>query len=180
MTRALIGYGLGFGLITLAGLFLSVNEPVAHSSGQLDIFMILLRAYTPLLAPISSAFGQPMIGGYPPLGAVPLTLWLVIGCVVGILLMSPEAAAKATFLTSATILMLWIGSLFFSAPAWPDQHAWLMAVSRLAGDLISRPIDLTFILIAPAILSALTGQILEAVKERPIKEKELEDRYALY
>lgn len=177
MGRALAGYGLGLGLMTLAGLFMSINEPIAHSSSQLDIFLILLRAYTPLLAPISSAFGQPMIGGYSPLGVIPLLLWLAVGYAVGLLLMSPGAAGKATFLTSATIIMLWIGSLFLSAPAWQDQHTWLTTISGLAGDLISRPIDLAFILIAPALLSALTGQILEAIRQKPIREEELEERY---
>jgi hypothetical protein len=180
MGRALVGYGLGLGLMTLAGLFISINEPIAHSSSQLDIFIILLRAYTPLLAPISSAFGQPMIGGYPPLGVIPLLLWLAIGYAVGLLLMSPGAAGKATFLTSATIIMLWIGSLFLSAPAWQDQHAWLATISGLSRDLISRPIDLAFILIAPALLSALTGQILETIRQKPIREEELEERYTLY
>lgn len=180
MARAILGYGLGLGMMTLAGLFLSVNEPITHSSGQLDIFFILLRAYTPLLAPISSAFGESIIGGYPSLGVIPLLLWLAIGCIAGLLLMSSEAAAKATFLTSATIIMLWIGSLFFSAPAWQNQHIWLMTISGLARDLISRPIDLAFVLIAPTLLSALAGQILEAIKERAIRERELEDGYIFY
>jgi hypothetical protein len=182
MGRALAGYGLGLGLVTLAGLFIGADEPMvqaAHPSpGQLDVFVILLRAYTPLLAPVSSALGQPMIGGSPPLGMIPLLLWLAVGYVVGLLLMSPDAAGKATFLTSATVIMLWIYSLFFSAPAWADQSLWLATVSGLSRDLVSRPVDLAFILIAPALLSALTGQIMEIVRHKPDRGRMGE--YALY
>ncbi len=180
MGRAIMGYGLGFGLMTLAGLFLSINEPMAHSLSQLDVFLILIRAYTPLLAPISSALGQPTIGGYPSPGLMPLLLWLAMGYLVGLLLTGPGAAAKATFLTSATIIVLWIGSLFLSAPAWQDQHTWLTMLSRFSQDLVSRPIDLAFILAAPTILSALTSQMIEMIRQRPIRSEELEERYALY
>lgn len=179
MGRTIMGYGLGLGLMTIAGLAMSVDKPIAYSSSQIDVFLILLRAYTPLLAPISSALGQPAIGG-SILGPAPLILWLAIGYLIGLLLMSPGSSAKAMFLTSATIVIIWIGSLFLSAPAWPDQHLWLTAISGLAGDLISRPVDLAFILTAPTLLSALSGQIIEAIRQRPLRDRDLEREYGLY
>ncbi len=180
MARAILGYGLGLGIMTLGGLILSANEPAIQASGQFNLFMVLLKTYSPLLAPLSSALGYPAIGGFPSLGIIPLLLWLFASYLVGFLLKSGGGAAKAMFLTSATIIILWIGSLFLSAPVWPDQHTWLMTISSLAKDLIARPMDLGFILIAPMIISAVTGQLLETIKERLMREKDLEDSYMLY
>lgn len=173
------GYGLGLGLITLAGLLLGFREPTAHASGQFNLFMVLLKAYSPLLTPFSSALGYPIVGGLPSLGILPLAIWISISCILGLLLRSAGGAAKAMFLTSATMIILWIGSLFFSAPVWPDRHTWLITISALARDLVSRPIDLGFILIAPMIISAVTGQLLEAMRGRLVRDRSLEDEYGM-
>jgi len=181
MGKAFLGYGLGLGIITLGGLVLCFNEPpMAQVSGQFNLFMVFLKTYNPLLAPISSVSGYPAIGGHPSPGIIPLVLWTLTGLLVGVLLRSAGGAAKAMFLTSATVLILWISSLFFSAPAWPDQRTWLLTISSLAKDFISRPIDLVFILMAPMIVSAVTGQLLEVMRERLMRERNLEDRYMIY
>lgn len=177
MAKAILGYGLGLGLITLAGLLLGFGGPTSHASGQFNLFMVLLKAYTPLLTPFSSALGYPIIGGVSSLGVLPLAIWISISCVLGLLLRSAGGAAKAMFLTSATMIVLWIGSLFLSAPVWPDQHAWLMTISSLARDLVSRPIDLGFILVAPMMISAVMGQLSESMKERLMRDRSLEDEY---
>jgi len=77
------------------------------------------------------------------------------------------------------MIILWIGSLFLSAPVWPDQHTWLITISTLARDLVSRPIDLGFILIGPMIISAVIGQLLEAMRERLMRDRSLEDEYSM-
>lgn len=174
MAKAILGYGLGLGLITLAGLSLGFGGPAIQVSDQFNLFIVLLKAYSPLLTPFSSALGYPIIGGGSSLGILPLATWISISCILGLSLRSAGGAAKAMFLTSATIIILWIGSLFLSAPVWPDQHTWLMTISALTKDLISRPIDLGFILIVPTMISALTGQLLEAMRA-----KRLEDEYAI-
>ncbi|HDD43185.1 MAG TPA: hypothetical protein ENF79_05870 [Nitrososphaeria archaeon] len=179
MAKAILGYGLGLGLITLAGLPLGFKGLTIHTSGQFNLFIILLRAYSPLLTPFSSALGYPIIGGSPSLGILPLAIWISIGCILGLLLRSAGGAAKAMFLTSATVIILWIGSLFLSAPIWPDQYTWLTTISALAKDLISRPIDLGFILVGPMIISAAAGQLLEAMRERLMKDRRLEDEYSV-
>ena len=179
MAKAILGYGLGLGLITLAGLLLGFGGPTIHASGQFNLFMVLLKAYSPLLTPFSSALGYPIIGGSSSLGILPLAIWISISCILGLLLRSAGGAAKAMFLTSATMIILWIGSLFLSAPVWPDQHTWLTTISTLAKDLVSRPIDLGFILIGPMIISAVIGQLLEAMRERLMRDRSLEDEYSI-
>ena len=180
MGRAIIGYGAGLGLLTLAGLLLGIEGSGSQAITQFNLFIVLLKAYTPLLTPFSSILGYPILGGSQSLGPLPLLIWIAIGCLLGILLRSGGGAAKAMFLTSATILILWIGSLFFSAPAWPDQRSWLMAISNLSNDLISRPIDLGFILLGPMLVSAIIGQLTGEISSRLVQEKELEERYRLY
>ena len=179
MGKLVTGYAAGLGLLTLAGLLLNFEGLISHTTSQFNLFMILLEAYTPLLTPFSSAIGCPTIGGGSPLGILPLVAWILTSCILGFLLGSGEEAAKASFLASASILILWIGSLFLSAPAWPDYHTWLSTLNKLSSDLISRPVDLSLIIVGPLLISAAIGQLSEELRSRAI-EKELEKRYRLY
>ena len=179
MGRVLTGYAAGLGLLTLAGLLLNFEALASHTTSQFNLFLILLEAYTPLLTPLSSATGSPMIGGGRPLGILPLLAWILTSCILGFLLESGEKAAKVSFLASASILIIWIGSLFLSAPAWPDHHTWLSNLNKLSGDLISRPVDLSLILVGPLLISAVIGQLSEELRSKAL-ERDLEERYRLY
>jgi len=180
MARAMTGYGLGLGLLTISGLLLDFGGSGAASANQFNLFMVLLRAYTPLLTPFSSALGYPIIGGAASYGIIPLLIWVFTAFFLGILMRNAGSGAKAMFLASSTIVMIWIASLFFSAPAWPDNSTWLSAVNKMAADLVSKPIDLCITLALPTASSAITGQITHLIQNRVVKQSRLEENYSLF
>ncbi|MCD6236071.1 MAG: hypothetical protein J7J94_03685 [Thaumarchaeota archaeon] len=180
MSKAVAGYGVGVGLLTLLGILMSAGGPQASSQTQFNIFLLLLNAYTPLLTPLSSMMGAQSIGGLGSYGIIPLAAWLLVGVLVGVLVRSAGGGAKATFLTASTVLLLWIGSLFLSAPAWPDNSHWVFMVNRMATELVSRPIDMIFLFAAPIASSALTGEIAYLVRSKVVRHEEIEERYTWF
>jgi len=177
MAKAMAGYGLGMGLITLAGILIGASGPAPAGSTQFNLFLVLLEAYTPLLTPFSSALGLPAINGSTSCGLLPLLTWIAVGGLLGVLIRSAPGAAKAAFLTAATTLLLWIGSLFFSAPAWPDNLTWLTYINQMTTELISRPIDFSALLILPTAASALTGEIAYVIQSRLVRHAKIEEDY---
>ena len=177
MAKTMAGYGLGMGLITLAGIIMGTTGPSTANSTQFNIFLVLLKAYTPLLTPFSSALGLPAIDGVNSYGLLPLITWIAVGALLGALTRSAAGGAKAAFLTAATTLLLWIGSLFFSAPAWPDNLTWLTYVNQMTTGLISRPIDFSSLLILPTASSALSGGIAYILQSKIVKHAKLDEEY---
>ncbi|MCD6535819.1 MAG: hypothetical protein J7K49_02145 [Thaumarchaeota archaeon] len=175
MPKAMSGYGLGIGLLTLSGLLLNYGGLETASTNQFNIFIVLLKTYTPLLTPVSSLLGLPVIGGSQVYGVLPLMIWVGVACIVGVVTRGLGGGAKAMFLAASTILILWIASLFLSAPAWPDYLSWLSAANNMATDLVSRPIDLALILILPTASSALTGELMQLIQSKMVKRAKVEE-----
>ncbi len=175
MAKAMSGYGLGLGLLTLAGLLLNYGGLEAASTNQFNLFIILLKTYTPLLTPLSSILGLPVIGGAQTYGILPVAIWVAVACIVGVVTQGLGGGAKAMFLAASTILILWIASLFLSAPAWPDYLSWLSAANSMATDLVSRPIDLVAILILPTASSALTGGLAQLIQSKTVRRARVEE-----
>ena len=168
MRNIVVGLMIGLGILTLGGALITPYSISSQTPTQYNIFRIILATYTPLLTPISSAAGMRMVGGGGSQGIVPILIWLIAAFATGMTLRDPGKSGKAMFASASIILLLWIASVFLSAPTWPDLNSWLVEVDLLTSDLISRPIDMISLFIIPTGLAILTAQITQ-LKRRPIK-----------
>lgn len=175
MGKVISAYGLGLGLLTLSGLLLDYDGLAAASTTQFNFFVVLLKAYTPIITPLSSILGSPAIGSTKIYGALPAALWLLAAFISGSITQETGSSAKAMFLTASTILLLWIASLFLSAPVWPDYTRWLSVMSKMAAELISKPLDILSLLIAPTASSALAGGLIQLIQGRAVKKTRVEE-----
>ena len=179
MRSIAIGLMIGLGVLTLGGALITPYSPSSQTPTQYNIFRVILATYTPLLTPISSAAGVRMVGGGGPQGAIPILIWLVAALATGIALRDPGRSGKAMFASASIILLLWIASVFLSAPTWPDLNSWLTEVDLLTSDLISRPIDIISLFTIPTGLAILAAQIAQ-LKRRPVRtETSIDEDYYL-
>ena len=168
MRNVAIGLMIGLGILTLGGALITPYTLSPQTPSQYNIFRAILATYTPLLTPISSAAGVRMVGGGGPQGIIPILIWLATAIATGIALRDPEKSGKAMFASASIILLLWIASVFLSAPTWPDLNSWLVEVDLLTSDLLSRPIDILSLFTVPTGLAILTAQIAQ-LKRRPVR-----------
>ena len=168
MRNIAIGLMIGLGILTLGGALITPYTLSPQTPNQYNIFRVILATYTPLLTPISSAAGVRMVGGAGPQGIIPILIWLATAVATGIALRDPEKSGKAMFASASIILLLWIASVFLSAPTWPDLNSWLVEVDLLTSDLLSRPIDILSLFTIPTGLAILTAQIAQ-LKRRPVR-----------
>ncbi|MCS7132808.1 MAG: hypothetical protein N3F65_02815 [Nitrososphaeria archaeon] len=180
MARTMSGYGLGLGLLTLSGLLLNYSGLDVASTTQFDFLIILLKTYTPLLTPLSSLLGSPAIGSAQTYGILPAVIWVAVACFIGFMAQEAGSGAKAMFLAASTVVILWIASLFLSAPAWPDYMSWLTTLNYMMVGLTSRPLDILSILIIPTASSALTGGLTQLIQSRIVKRAKIEEDNYLF
>jgi len=177
MRNVAIGLMIGLGILTLGGALITPYTLSPQTPSQYNIFRAILATYTPLLTPISSAAGVRMVGGGGPQGIIPILIWLATAIATGIALRDPEKSGKAMFASASIILLLWIASVFLSAPTWPDLNSWLVEVDLLTSDLLSRPIDILSLFTIPTGLAILTAQIAQ-LKRRPVRtETSIDEDY---
>lgn len=160
-----LGLTAGLGTLTLLALLLFQSPEPYGQTTQLHFFRELMNSYTPLLTPLSSAFGAPSIGGGEGYGALPLIVWLASACVVGIFLKDPSKSAKSSFASAAIVLLTWITLAFVTAPTWGDTTRWASELDAITTELlIHRPVDLLSTFLLPPAASALTASFLSARK----------------
>ena len=179
MRSIAVGLLIGLGILTLGGALITPYTLSSQTPTQYNIFRVILATYTPLLTPISSAAGVEMVGGEGSQGVIPILIWLIAASATGIALKDPRRSGKAMFASASIILLLWIASVFLSAPTWPDLNSWLIEVDLLTSDLISRPIDIISLFTIPTGLAILAAQIAQ-LRRRPMRtETSMDEEYYL-
>ena len=157
---------LGLAILTLLGLVMTMDQPIASAQPlQVMILALMLTALTPMLSPLTQLLGggivMPLTGEITNYGPLPLFSWVVVGVAVGVMSTDRGEAIRASLLLTSLYYILWILLTISVLPNVKNPVYWSAYLDRVFTTIVSKtPLELVAIYFIPLLVAVAMDSLL--------------------